>query len=149
MVSTLVCMVIDWIKSTTNHDISLLVVMIDQTIILHGLFAWEILSLWWSQQEALTYGWDPNIVIYPHRLGHYWWRLVVTCILDRHTMISHRIETICLIGWSKSHLIRKTMTIVIHLVKFDICFLKLEYVNWSHNRLIYNLRIWEVILIGW
>ena len=40
-----------------------------------------------------------------------------------------------------------SMTITFHLVKFDICSLEVEYVNWLHNKWIYNSRIGDVILI--
>ena len=42
----------------------------------------------------------------------------------------------------------KFVVIVIPLVEFDICSLKLEYISWSHNSGICNSRIGEVILIG-
>ena len=32
------------------------------------------------------------------------------------------------------HMIMKSIAIVIPLVEFDICFLELEYVNYSHNK---------------
>ena len=87
-----------------------------------------------NQHETLIYGWDPKMIIYPYRLGYYWWRLVATCILNRGIMISHGIGIVCLIGWSKGHVIMKFVVIVIPLVEFDICFLELEYVIWSHNK---------------
>ena len=50
-------------------------------------------------------------------------------ILNRGTMISHGIETVCPLGGSKGHVIMKFVAIVIPLVEFEICSLKLEYVN--------------------
>ena len=96
----------------------------------------RILSLRQNQQETLTYGWNPKLVIYPYGLGHYWWRLVVIGILNRGTMICHVIEMVCPIGWSKGHVIMKSVATVISLVKFDICSIsfELEYVSWSHNK---------------
>ena len=44
-------------------------------------------------------------------------------------MISHRIETMCPIGLSKGHVIKKSMVTIISLIEFDICFLNLEYVS--------------------
>ena len=93
-----------------------------------------ILSLCQNQPKVLTYKWDLKVVIYPYRLGHYWWRLVAIGILNRSTMISHGIKAMCPLGWSKEHVIMKFMIIVIPLVEFDICSLKLEYVGWSHNK---------------
>ena len=94
----------------------------------------RILSLCQNQQEALTFGWYPKVVIYPFGLGHYWWRLVEIGILNRGTMISHRIETMCPPEWSKRHVIMKSIAIVIPLMEFDICSLVIEYVNWSYNK---------------
>ena len=31
----------------------------------------RILSLCQNQQEALTYGWDVKVVVYPYGLGHF------------------------------------------------------------------------------
>ena len=50
-------------------------------------------------------------------------------------MISHGIETVCPIGWSKGHVIMKFVATVIPLMELDI-------------GEIYNSMIWEVILIG-
>ena len=72
-----------------------------------------ILSLCQNQLEDLTYGWNLKVVIYPYGLSHYWWRLVVIGILNRGTMISHEIETVCPLGWYKGHVIIKSVTIVI------------------------------------
>ena len=109
---------------------------------------WKDLSLCQNQQEALTYGWEPKVVIYPYGLGHYWWRLVTTGILNIGTLISHGIETVCPLGWSKGHVIMKSMAIVIPLVKFDICSLEVGYVRWLHNKWDCTSRILEVIFIG-
>ena len=94
----------------------------------------RILSLCQNQQEALTFGWDPKVVIYPFKLGHCWWRLVAIGILNRGTMISHRIEIVCPLEWSKRYVIMKSIATVIPLMEFDICSLVIEYVNWSHNK---------------
>ena len=56
---------------------------------------------------------DPKLVIYPYGLGYCWGRLVATGILTRGTMISHGIETLCLIGWSKGHVFMKYVATVI------------------------------------
>ena len=94
----------------------------------------RILGKCQNQQESLTYGWDPKVVIYPYRLDHCWWRMVAPSILNRGTMTSHGIEIVCPLRWSKGNVITKFVAMVIHLVEFDICSLKLEYVNWSHNK---------------
>ena len=94
----------------------------------------RILSMCQNQQEALTYGWDLKVVIYLYGLGHCWWRLMTTSILNIGTMISHGIEPECPLGWSKWHVIIKSMAKVIPLVEFDICFLKLKYVSWLNNK---------------
>ena len=47
-------------------------------------------------------------------------------ILNKGTMISHGIETVCPLGDPKD---MKSMSTIIPLVEFDICSLKLEYVN--------------------
>ena len=44
-------------------------------------------------------------------------------------MISHEIETVCSIGSSKGHVIIKSVVATIHLVRFDIYTLELEYVS--------------------
>ena len=44
-------------------------------------------------------------------------------------MISHEIETVCSIGSSKGHVIIKSVVAIIHLVRFDIYTLEVEYVN--------------------
>ena len=51
-------------------------------------------------------------------------------------MISHEIEIMCPLRWVRRHVIMKFMVLVILLVQFDICFLKLEYIDWSHNWII-------------
>ena len=108
----------------------------------------RILSMYQNQQEVLTYGRDPKVIIYPYGLGHYWWRLVATGILNKGTMISLGIEIECPLGWSKEHVIMKSMAIIIPLVKFDIFSLELQCVSWSHNKWDYNSRISEAIFIG-
>ena len=94
----------------------------------------RISSLCQNQQKALTYGWDPKVVIYPYGLGYCWWRLMAIGILNKGTMISHGIETMCPIRWSKGHVIMKSVATIIPLVEFDICSLELEYIIWSHNK---------------
>ena len=108
----------------------------------------KTLNLCQNQQKALTYRWDLKVIIYPYGLSHYSWRLVVIGILNRDTMTSHEIETVCLLGWYKGYVIIKSVTTVIPLVKFDIYPFELEYVSRSHNKWDHNLRIWEVILIS-
>ena len=54
---------------------------------------------------------------------------MVIGILSKGTMISHRIEIVCLLRISKEHLIIKSVAIVIPLVEFDIFSLELEYVS--------------------
>ena len=94
----------------------------------------RILSLCQNQEKALTYRWDSKVVIYPYGLDNYWWRLVATCILNRDTIITHRIEILCPIGWSKCHVIMKFVATVIPLMEFDTWFLELECISWSHNK---------------
>ena len=94
----------------------------------------RILSLYQDQQEALTFEYDPKLVIYLYGFGHYWWRLMATSILNIGTMISHEIETMCFLGWSKRHVIMKYVATVIPLMRFDIFPLELEYVIWSNNK---------------
>ena len=77
-----------------------------------------------------TIKWSYN----PYGLGHYWWRLVATVILNKDTMISHGIEIVSPLEWSKGHVIMKYVVVVIPLVEFDRCSLKLEHVSWSHNK---------------
>ena len=62
-------------------------------------------------------------------LGHCKWKLVATCIFNKGVMISHKTETKFHLRWSKGQVIKKSLNVVIHLVKFDICSLKLEYVS--------------------
>ena len=61
----------------------------------------KILSMCQNQKEVLTYRWDPKVVIYPYRLSYNLCRLVATNILNKGTMISHGIEILCPLGWSK------------------------------------------------
>ena len=107
-----------------------------------------ILSMRQNQQEALTYEWDPKVVIYPYGLGHFLWTLVATGILNRDTMISHGIKSVSPLRWSKEHVIMKSVATIIPLLEFDKCSLELEYVIDHIISRICNLRIWEVILIG-
>ena len=116
-----------WCKAINCHDSP--IYYTTWTLNLEG-----ISSLCQNQQKVLTFGWDLKVVIYPYGLDHRWWRLMTTSILNMDTMISHGIETVCLLRWSKGHVIMKSMVTVIPLVKSDICFLELEYVNWSHNK---------------
>ena len=109
----------------------------------------KISSLRQNQQEALTYGWDPKVVIYLYRLGHYWRRLVATGILNKDTMITRGIETMCPIWWSKGHVIMKYAAAVIPLVEFDICSLELDYVSWSHNKWGLFIKDWRSNLDKW
>ena len=80
----------------------------------------RILSKCQNQQESLTYGWDLKVVIYPYRLDHCWWRMVAPSILNRDTKLSHKIEIVCFLGWSKGHVIMKSVVTIIPLVEFDI-----------------------------
>ena len=54
---------------------------------------------------------------------------MATGILNRGTMISHRIEIVCPLRQSKGHVIMKYVIIIIPLMEFDICSLEVEYVN--------------------
>ena len=73
--------------------------------------------------------------------------MITISILNRCTMISHGIGIVCPFKWSKGYVIIKSMTIVIPLVEFDICFL--ENMSIDHIiSVICNSSIWEVILIG-
>ena len=48
-----------------------------------------------------------------YELGHYWWKSVAIGILNKGTMISHGIETVCLLGWSQGSVFMETMLIVV------------------------------------
>ena len=101
-----------WTRLTMNHEARLSIVMIHQTTILHEL---STLRGYWVyakiNRRLWPMGWDPKMVISPYGLGHCWWRLVATGILNRGTMIFHRIETVYPLGWSKGHMIMKSMAI--------------------------------------
>ena len=60
--------------------------------------------------------------------------MVATSILNRGIMISHGIETVCPLGWSKGNVIMKFVAAIIPLVEFDICSLKLEHASLTHNK---------------
>ena len=114
--------------------------MIHQTTLLHGLSTlrgyWACAKInrrLWFMDETLKWSY------------HCWWRLVAIGILKRGIMLSHRIERVCLLGWSKGHVIIKSMATIIPLVEFSIYFSELEYIIMSG---ICNSRIWKVILIG-
>ena len=74
-----------------------------------------------KKKKTLTYRWDLKVVMYPYGLGHYWWRLVTTSILNRDTMISHGIKIMYPLRWSEGHVIMKSVATLILLVEFDIC----------------------------
>ena len=83
-----------WIKLIVNHDMRLLIVMIHQVTILHGLstlreylICVKINMRLWPMGETLKWS-------YPYRLSYYWWRLVATCILNKDIMICHGIEIV-------------------------------------------------------
>ena len=77
---------------------------------------------------------NPKVIIYFYGLGYCWQRPVIISIINRDTMISHKIEIMCSFGWSKGHVIMKFVVIVISLVEFDICSLVPEYASWLHNK---------------
>ena len=108
----------------------------------------RMLSLCWNEYEALPYEWDLKVLIYPYGLGHYWWRLVATNILNKDTIISHGIKTMCLLRWSKRR-VHEFMAVVISLVEFDICSLELEYISWSHNKWDLQLEDWWGNWFAW
>ena len=61
----------------------------------------------------LTYGWDPELSYIPYGLGNQWLRQMTTKILGRSTMISHRLEIVCLFEWSLKKMgtfLRKILT---------------------------------------
>ena len=53
---------------------------------------------------------------------------MTTGIIVRGTIISHGFEIVCHLRWSKEYVIMKSVVVVIPSMKFDICFLELEYV---------------------
>ena len=126
-----------WTRPTINHDVNLSYChdspsyYIVWTLNLEMKFSlcWINRRLWFMDKILK---WS-NI---PYRFGHYWywWRLVAIGILNRDTMISHKIEIACPFEWSKRHVIMKYIVALIHLVEFDICSLGVKYVSWSHNR---------------
>ena len=54
--------------------------------------------------------------VFKNGWDHYWWRLMEICILNRGTMISHEIETMCPLGWSKWLVIIKFVIAIISLM---------------------------------
>ena len=113
-----------WTRPMANHDARLSIVTICQNTILHELLTFR--GYWAYAKINKRLGWDPKVVIYPYGLGHYWWKRVATGIFNIGTMISHRIEMVCPLKWSKGHVIMKFVVTIIPLVEFDICFLELE-----------------------
>ena len=50
---------------------------------------WENTEFELKLVGALTCGWDPKVLYIPYGLSHYWWELIVLCILGRGFMISN------------------------------------------------------------
>ena len=123
-----------WTRPMANHNTKLSIVMIDQATILHGL---STLKRYWvcakvnirlrPMGETLKchiFLWIGSLLIEAGDIG----------ILNIGTMISYGIEVVCPLRWSKGDVIMKSMAIVIPLMEFDIWFLELECVIWSHNK---------------
>ena len=149
MTSVLVCMVTHWTWPMVNYDIRLSGCHDSSSYYVDGLSNlrgyWACVEInWWLWPMGETLKWS----YIPYRLGHYWWRLVTIGILNRGIMIPHGIKIVCLFGWSKGHAVMKSMSTVVPLMEFDICFFELEYVSWLHNKRICKFRIGEVILMG-
>ena len=73
----------------------------------------------------------------PYELGHCWWKSIAIGIFNRGTTISHGIKSMCHIGWSKGHMIRK----IGHNISFSG---KLTYVIFSYSMSIDHI-IWGFI----
>ena len=108
MVGVLVCMVTHWAQPMVNHDVRLsgchdsLSYYVAWTFTLRGYWASVEINRWlWLIGETLKW----SYILYG--LSHYWWKLVTIGILNRDTMISHGIEIVCLLRWSKGHVIMK------------------------------------------
>ena len=126
MASALVCMVLHWTRLVMNNDERLL----DYYDSPSYYVAWTLnLKKILSFVMKSTRNFDLKWLYISYRLGYRWWKLLATSILNRDTMIYHGIETMCLIGWSQRHVIMKFMVVIISLVEFNICSLKLEYVS--------------------
>ena len=102
MVSALVCMVTHWTGPIVSHDLRLSsshnLTKLLQCVVSQP---WENIEFVLKLTMTLTYGWDRKLIIYiPYGLGHCWWKLVTIGILNKDTMISLRIETVCPLGWS-------------------------------------------------
>ena len=107
MMSETMCMVTHWTWPMMNYDINCWVVMIYHDTILYKLSTlrgyWvcaEINRKLWSMGEILVWS------CIPYKLGHGWWRLVATSILNRDTIISYEIKTTCLLGDPKDMWLR-------------------------------------------
>ena len=70
IVSVLLYIVKHWIELIASHEVRESVVMIDQTIILHGL---PIFRGYWACVKVNERFWlmDDKVVIHPYGLGHY------------------------------------------------------------------------------
>ena len=126
MASALVCMVLHWTRLVMNNDERLL----DYYDSPSYYVAWTLnLKKILSFVMKSTRNFDLKWLYISYGLSYCWWKLLATSILNRDTMIYHGIETMCLIGWSQRHVIMKFMVVIISLVEFNICSLKLEYVS--------------------
>ena len=96
-----------WTRSVVNYDISYQMVMIHQDIVLHEL---STLRGYWVCAEFNKGLWHigetPRLSYMFYRLGHYWWKLIATVILDKDTMIFYVIQTSCPLRWFKGHVIK-------------------------------------------
>ena len=101
MMSALVCMVTYWIELMVSHNVKLSG-NYDFTKLLHYVISqsWENIIFVSKLAIALTYKWNLKWSYIPYKLGHYQWKLVTICILNRDNIIFHEIETKCPLKWS-------------------------------------------------
>ena len=89
----MVSIIIHWTRLTMSYDIRLLSSH-DFTKLLYYIVSqpWENIGFLSKLAVALTYRWDYEVIIYFfYGLSHYWWNLVATSILNRSTIIFHRL----------------------------------------------------------
>ena len=98
---TSVCMVTHWTRPTISHDLRLSSSH-DLTKMLYYIVSqpWENIELMLKLVMTLTYSEIVSWSYIPYELGHCWWKPIVISIFNRNTMISHGIETVCLLRWS-------------------------------------------------
>ena len=128
MTSALMYMVTYYIGLMVNHDINYQIIMIHQSTMLHGLSTLKEYKLVMRSSMVFAYEWDLKVVIYS-----LWIRLLLIKVGGKiYSQNKHHH-----ISWYwKIYDPSNSLTKIWHMLLKE-----LEYVNWSHNRRIYLIRL--------